>query len=186
MKARRQQNRAVAELGKGSVMDGTAQEKLQRWPPEAGAARRRQQLRLGSIAAWRYSSAVAFGLGLLGTTWAPLSLGPFTLRPQSKHTLFFSCTNVLCNSKFTRRLPIHTFVVYFWKLKFLHEGIYIHTFVVIVVCFGSIVVVGKSTIALVFPIYISTSSYSYIVLHPPFFSLAPPLVRVTITWEMFS
>jgi len=33
----------VAELGKGSVMDGTAQEKLQRWPPEAGAARRRRQ-----------------------------------------------------------------------------------------------------------------------------------------------
>ena len=46
-------------------------------------------------------------------------------------------------------LPIHTFVVivvYFWKLKFLHEGIYffylyIHTSVVSVVYFGSVVVV---------------------------------------------
>jgi len=59
MKAGRQQNGAVAELGKGSVMDGTAQEKLQRWPPEAGAARPRRQRRLGSIAAWRYSSRLA-------------------------------------------------------------------------------------------------------------------------------
>ena len=47
-------------------------------------------------------------------------------------------------------LPIRTFVVidvYFWKLKFLHEGIffylYIHTSVVIVVYFGSVVVVAN-------------------------------------------
>jgi hypothetical protein len=51
-------------------MDGTAQEMLQRWPPEAGGARPRGGGG-SSFAAWRYSSAVAFGLGQLGPTIPP-------------------------------------------------------------------------------------------------------------------